>query len=275
MNFSSRVVLGLVHHEEPERTRSQKTQAELIVKGLGQAGIEAITVESFAQNLRNPQDLPIATVRFQVFLRQLSQEFHHLREFRRRRNAPLTIPVRKRRQAVARVLSLVRDRRSALHCFERLEIEAALSTKHLKVWQKVADSDVVGAIILEDDFYLRRKSSPLELGALIDRESANYDLIDLAGGLSRESLGLPDAPGQDLSLRYLVANTTCAYFISKRACIRLTHLVESRPQLVFLAPDFLITELNAFGFSGSSLLPHDLPLIHGSREGTVESSIPY
>jgi len=42
-----------------------------------------------------------------------------------------------------------------------------------------------------------------------------------------------------------------------------------------LAPDFLITELNATGFTGSSLLPYKLPLVHGSRAGAFESSIPY
>ena len=52
-------------------------------------------------------------------------------------------------------------------------------------------------------------------------------------------------------------------------------MVEANEELHYLAPDFLITELNTTDFEGSTLLPYDLPLVHGSRDGTVESSIPY
>ena len=169
----------------------------------------------------------------------------------------------------------MRDQESLLHAFRRLEIEAALSLKHVRIWNTVVDSGAMGAVVLEDDFYLRNESSPAVVASLVRDGFPDHDLIDLAGGLTRESLGLPESRGKDLSLPFLVANTTCAYFISKRACHALVEMVAANEELLYLAPDFLITELNVTDFEGSTLLPYELPLVHGSRDGTVESSIPY
>jgi hypothetical protein len=275
MNASDLLVLGLIHHEDPARTQSQKNQAVLVAQELLGTGVDVITVEEFRQELRDPAGESSLSLRVAVFRRLWAQEIHHLREIRRRRGSRFSIPFRKRRQALGRVFAVVRDSDSLLHAFRRLEIEAALSLKHLRIWNTVLESDAMGAIVLEDDFYLRRESSPVDVASLIREGFPDHDLIDLAGGLTRESLGLPESQGQDLSLAFLVANTTCAYFISRRACQALVEMVAADNELLYLAPDFLITELNVTDFTGSTLLPYDLPLVHGSRDGTVESSIPY
>ena len=275
MTLSDVVVLGLVHHEDPARTESQKNQAVLIAQKLLGAGIHVITVEEFRQQLLDPANKSRIGLRAAVFRRLWAQEIHHLREIRRRRGSPLTIPFRKRRQALRRVFSAVRNQESLLHTFRRLEIEAALSLKHVRIWNTVVESDAIGAIVLEDDFFLRSESSPADVASLVRDGFHDHDLIDLAGGLTRASLGLPESQGQDLSLPFLVANTTCAYFISKRACRALVEMLAANEELLYLAPDFLITELNVTDFEGSTLLPYKLPLVHGSRDGTVESSIPY
>ena len=275
MTLSDRLALGLVHHEDPARTQSQRNQALLIAQKLLGAGIDVITVEEFRQQLRDLADVSSWTLRTSVFKRLWAQEIHHLREIRRRRGSRLVIPFRKRRQALGRVFSVVRNQESLLHTFRRLEIEAALSLKHVRIWNTVVESDAMGAMVLEDDFYLRNESSPAEVASRVRDGFPDHDLVDLAGGLTRESLGLTESRGQDLSLPFLVANTTCAYFISKRACQALVEMAEANEELLYLAPDFLITELNVTDFEGSTLLPHDLPLVHGSRDGTVESSIPY
>lgn len=275
MTLSDRVVLGLIHHEDPARTQAQKNQAVLISQKLLGAGLDVITVEEFRQQLLDPDSALFLSLRTSVFRRLWAQEIHHLREIRRRRGSRLTISFRKRRQALGRVFSVVRDQESLFHAFRRLEIEAALSLKHVRIWNTVVDSDAMGALVLEDDFYFRNESSPAGVASLIRDGFPDHDLIDLAGGLTRESLGLPESQGQDLSLPFLVANTTCAYFISKRACHALAEMVAASKELLYLAPDFLITELNVTDFEGSTLLPYDLPLVHGSRDGTVESSIPY
>ena len=275
MNASHLVVMGLVHHEDALRTQSQRDQAVVLEQGLSESGFRVINAEEFRQQLLDPADASFFSLRSSVFRRMWAQEIHHLREIRRRRGSRLTIPFRKRRQALGRVFSLVRDRGSLDHAFRRLEIEAALSLKHVRIWNRVVDSDAMGALVLEDDFYLRKESSPADVASRVRAGFPDHDLIDLAGGLTRESLGLPESQGQDLSLPFLVANTTCAYFISKRACHALVEMVASNNELLYLAPDFLITELNTTNFEGSTLLPYDLPLVHGSRDGTVESSIPY
>lgn len=275
MNASHLVVLGLVHHEDPLRTQSQRDQAVVLEQGLAESGLRVINAEEFRQQLRDPDSASFLSLRTSVFRRLWAQEIHHLREIRRRRGSRLTIPFRKRRQALGRVFSVLRDQESLLHAFRRLEIEAALSLKHVRIWSTVVESDAMGALVLEDDFYLRNESSPADVVSLIRDGFPDHDLIDLAGGLTRESLGLPESQGQDLSLPFLVANTTCGYFISKRACHALVEMVAANNELLYLAPDFLITELNVTDFEGSTLLPYDLPLVHGSRDGTVESSIPY
>ena len=275
MNASHLVVLGLIHHEDPLRTQSQRNQAVLLGQGLRECGFEVFDAEESRQQLLDSSSASFLSLRTSVFRRLWAQEIHHLREIRRRRGSRLTIPFRKRRQALGRVFSVVRSQESLLHTFRRLEIEAALSLKHVGIWNTVVESDAMGALVLEDDFYLRNESSPAEVASLVRDGFPDHDLVDLAGGLTRESLGLTESRGQDLSLPFLVANTTCAYFISKRACQALVEMAAANEELLYLAPDFLITELNVTDFEGSTLLPYELPLVHGSRDGTVESSIPY
>ena len=213
MNASHLVVLGLIHHEDAVRTQSQRNQAVLVGQGLRKFGFDVFDAEEFRQELKNPDSEPLLNLRAAVFCRLWAQEIHHLREIRRRRGSRLVIPFRKRRQALGRVFSVVRNQESLLHTFRRLEIEAALSRKHVRIWNTVVESDAMGAIVLEDDFCLRNESSPADVAALVRDGFHDHDLIDLAGGLTRESLGLSESQGQDLSLAFLVANTTCAYFI--------------------------------------------------------------
>lgn len=275
MRSPSALVLGLIHHEDLLRTQSQRSQGVLVAQALTDAGFDVVRVEEYKQNLVDPQEKGALVARFLVFRRLWAQEMHHLREFRRRKGKPLKIPFRKRQRALGRAWNSATDSDSFHRLFERLEIEAALSLKHLRVWKEVVRTKAAGAVIVEDDFYLRNKSSARDAAQLVKRHCTDFDLIDLAGGLTRNSLGLREATGQDLSLPFLVANTTCGYFINRRTCEALVDMVSNKSELLYLAPDFLISELNVTGFRGSSLLPHELPLIHGSRYGNVESSIPY
>lgn len=275
VNHSPTLVVGLVHHQDPARSLSQRQQSEVIVRALKRVGFEVIEVEEFEQVLGDPDEIPPLRLRMLVASRLWAHEIHHLREHRRRRGRSLTIPFRKRWQAIVRVVGLIADRGALLHSFRRLEIERALSAKQLRIWNKALEGDSVGAIVFEDDFFLRDGNSAGEVASLVSTHFEDYDLIDLAGGLSRDSLGLPEAAGEDLSLPLIVTNTCCAYFVSRRACEALVNMVASKQELLYLAPDFLINELNAIGFSGSSLLPFELPLIHGSLEGVIDSSIPY
>lgn len=275
MNANPPILLGLIHHEDDSRTQSQRNQAGPVAGALLELGFVVLEAEEFDQVLSDPATLPFLRIRALVLRRLWAQEMHHLREIRRRRGSSLTIPFRKQRKVFERALSVITHRVSLVQAFRRLEIEAALSRKHLRIWRRVLECDALGAVVLEDDFYLRDESSAQNLASLVRTHFPDFQLIDLAGGLSRDSLGLPDAPGQDLNVQFMVANTTCAYFIDKKACQALVDMVANNPELLYLAPDFLITELNSTSFGGSTLLPWDLPLIHGSRDGTVESSIPY
>lgn len=253
MNASHLVVLGLIHHEDGVRTQSQRNRAVLVRQGLRKLGLYASEAEEFRQEVGRLDSEPFLASRAAVLRRLWAQEVHHLREIRRRRGSRLTIPFRERRQAFRGVFSVVWDQESLLHAFRRLEIEAALSRKHVRIWNTVVESDAMGAIVLEDGFYLRNESGPTDVASLVREGFPDHDLIDLAGGLTRESLELPESQGQALSLPFLVANTTCGYFISKRACQALVEMVGANKELLYLAPNFLITELNTTDFEGSTL----------------------
>ena len=269
------LIMGLVHQNDQQRTESQRTQASALRMALRSSGYEVLVREESVQELGSPGDLSPLLLRVVVFRRLWAQETHHLREARRRQGRKVSsLDFRKYRRALLRTFASVVSRRDAERYFKRLEVEAALSLKHLAVWRRVVEEGAIGALVLEDDFLLSGRASPREVAKLIAPDAVFSDLIDLAGGLERDELGLPTS-SDDLLLPYLVANTTCAYWMSARACSALVDLLRYRPEVVYLAPDFLITELNATGFTGSSLLPYKLPLVHGSRAGAFESSIPY
>lgn len=242
---------------------------------LERAGAETATIEVSAQSLRSSEEIGRNYLRWHVFRQNVAQDLHHLREYRRRRRVATRISVKKRLKVLARSFSSITNFSSALHIYERLEVEAAVSRKHLKIWEEVVSTEAFGALVFEDDFSFRSRESISRVGELVFLAHQGFDLIDLAGGLNWEAMGLPPENGDDLILDMIVANTCCAYFISQRACQALVELVGKRPALLYLSPDFLISELNNAGFAGSTFLPATPPLVHGSREGLVESSIPY
>ena len=159
--------------------------------------------------------------------------------------------------------------------FRRLEVEAAIAKKHLEVWQMVVDRGLEGAVVFEDDVFPRSERSAREMCVLVKGNCKRFDLIDLAGGLSWTDMGLRSADLGDLELDIIAANTACAYFISAAACKGLVQIARLQPALLYFSPDFLISELNRFGFSGKTLMPAEPPFRHGSREGLVDTSIPY
>lgn len=269
------LVLGLVNNGDPLRVVSQRKLVGEIASRLKSAGDEISMVEANQQRLRPAEELGKFGLRWHVLRQTFAQDMHHLREYRRRRQRPIRITVRKRLKVLNRSLEYTKDYSSALHIYKRLEVEAAVSRKHLKIWEEVVATGASGAVVFEDDCSFRSGDSIKRVFELLLLADKGFAVIDLAGGLNWEAMGLRTQVGGDLTLDIIVANTACAYFISQTACQALVDFVERRPAVVYLSPDFLISELNNAGFVGSTFLPANPPLVHGSREGLVESSIPY
>lgn len=269
------LVLGLVNNCDPVKAVLQRNLVDEIASHLRSAGDEISMVEASQQRLRSDDELGKFGLRWHVLRHTIAQEMHHLREYRRRRQRPTRITVRKRLKVLNRSLESIKDYSGALHIFKRLEVEAAVSRKHLKIWEEVVATGASGAVVFEDDFSFRSGDSIKQVFELLLLADKGLAVIDLAGGLNWEAMGLPPQVRGDLTLDIIVANTACAYFISQTACQALVDLVERRPAVIYLSPDFLISELNNAGFVGSTFLPAKPPLLHGSREGLVESSIPY
>ena len=269
------LILGLVNVGDSVRAVTQRELVQKIAAKLQSLGYKTSIIEVSDQRLRSAEDFGLLRLRWHVLKQTIAQDMHHLREFRRRRNRPVRISLRKRIMVLRRSLASTSSKSDLLHAFGRLEVEAAVSRKHLRIWEQVVLHKAPGAVVFEDDFSFRTTESLEEVASLVRLSREGLDLIDFAGGLNWVAMGLPPQSEGDLKLELIAANTACAYFISYAACEALLRMVESRPDIVYLSPDFLISELNNAGFAGSTFLPKSPPLVHGSREGIVESSIPY
>lgn len=269
------ILFGLVHHEDPERTASQAREATLLIDFLETAGLDIKRQVAFHQAKLGGARRLTPPDYWKVVRTYWAQEIFNAAESRRRRGSSTRVPPRKKLRISRRLIALLAQPRAVARALSRREIEGALSLKHLHLWSCLANSAASGAIVVEDDFSLRDEASLSNVKSLIDRYGASVDYIDLAGGFSRSQLSLPEASGGDLVLNYLLSNTTCGYFISRRASIALVDLMNAKPDSRYLSPDFIIGSLNDSGFEGTTVLPKLLPLVHGSLEGVVESSIPY
>lgn len=268
-------VLGLIHHNDPTRVKSQASQAQILRESLQARGFRIIDVEEHEQSLKSFTALSKLLEFPRIFLLQLREEFEGMRHSRLRAGRKPKLPIRKKARTAVRVLSLFARRSRFNEALLRFEIQKALALKHLAVWERTAKEKAFGAILLEDDFSLRYPDSGFRIADLLDRSAASYDLVDLAGGLTREELSLPAARGEDIECKLYVANTTCAYFVNARTCELLSERAKVSPRDLYFSPDFFISGLSKSDSTGLTLLPWDLPLVHGSREGKVESSIPY
>lgn len=269
------IVLGRVFHTDEKKAEQQRVRSQTLTEALVSVGFAVRDEVAFDQE---PFASP-STLSPHHYLRAArtfwSQQLHHLRESRRRRGHSSRIPWGKRRKAALELRNLLLNRDKAMKAVDRGFIEEALAHKHIKLWRSLVESDALGAVIVEDDFSFRRRDSPARVAEIVSRLSGQRDLIDLAGGFSRDQLGLSRLGNGDLTVEYLLANTTCGYFISRRAAEALVELVRCKPDLVRLGSDFLIEALNSKGFQATTFLPAELPLVHGSIEGVVPSSIPY
>ena len=274
-DMTMNLLMGLIFHTDVERARNQAGQAEVLADGLSREGISVEIVKSSFQSDWEARSSGVWADVLAVLQHSWAQEIHHLREVRRRRNSPLRISWNKKRKALWRVVKLAFSSAERLRALRRFDIEAALTRKHQHLWEVLANSESDGMVILEDDFSLRDQSSSVEVAKLLARYSGSVDYIDLAGGFTRTELGFRSEYEGDLVLEYMVANTTCAYYLSKLGAEALLSMLTTDREKEYLSPDFAVTSLNDTGFKGKTVLPASLPLVHGTREGGMTSSIPY
>ena len=270
-----KLIVGLIFHKNAEREEHQASEARMLARGLSAHGITTDIVNaSFQAENDSSRLLAFQSLRA-VFSRAWAQEIHHLREFRRRRGSSLGVSLVKRQRAFARVMRVVMSPTERKRALVRFDVEAALTRKHQYLWTALANSDADGAIVLEDDFSLRDESSVSRVANLLDRYAKDVEYIDLAGGFSRLELGFRQDSREDLTVDFMVANTTCAYFVSKGAAKALLNMLVKAPEKEYLSPDFVVTSLNDTDFRAQTVLPSALPFVHGTREGGMTSSIPY
>jgi len=272
---TKRILVGLVHHTDRERVESQAKEANILITYLRTAGFAVQEQVAFHQSPLKSFEKMGARDYLNIVQTNWRQEVFSAKEFRRRKGIPTRLSMRKRLRITIRLVTLLCDPIASKRAAIRREIEAALSLKHFHLWSCLANSNFSGAVIVEDDFLLRRDTGLDSLGNLLNRYAESVDYIDLAGGFSRAQLGLACQDGGDLVLDYLFSNTTCGYFISRRAAKGLIDLMNSGNFLRYLGADFIIGTLNDAGFVGKTVLPGCLPFVHGSLEGLTESSIPY
>lgn len=268
------IVLAALHHHNAQRVASQRIVVDAISAGLTHAGFQVVEVTS-AYQPPAPEVPSWSRLAAAVVPRFLDQQFFEVRESRRRKAQPEIITLRKRWRIFKRALELSMDTKALTNAYFRQHIEACLSSKHLDAWLTLLNTSAQSAIVVEDDALLGGADSPELIVKLLNRYAGNADYVDLAGGYTREELGIAGDPNEDIVLDFMLANTTCAYIVSRRAAEALVNLVFAKPEVLYLAPDFLIGLLSEEGFEGRTVLPSELPLVHGSRSGQMASTIPY
>lgn len=270
------IVIGLVHNNDPKRVRSQRSQAKSIQGALEDQGFGTVLLEVYKQEIKIFSSLSKLLLWPKILLLQLREEFEGMRSSRLRAGRNLSLSLGKKARTALRVSAHLAQPLQFEQALLRFQIQQALAIKHLMVWNATLEQEqVLGALVLEDDFFLRNPDSGERVAEILDQNAHKVDLIDLAGGLSRNELSLPSADGEDLIVGFFVANTTCAYFVNLRTCNLLSERAKVSPRELYFSPDFFISDLSKSDSTGLTLLPWDLPLVHGSREGRVESSIPY
>lgn len=269
------LMIGRIHHTDRVRANQQLAQCELLARELRLAGFSLRHEAAYRQVPFVARERLLPRDYLKVARTFWRQQEHHLTESRRRMGKRGPIPMKKRHKSMKQLITLVASASNVRKALQRGFIEEALAKKHIQIWKLLAESDAFGAIVVEDDFSLRSSTSAGAIVGLINSYGSSFDLIDLAGGFSREKLGLSGMGGGDLRIDFMLANTTCGYFISQRAAASLVTAVAENPSLIQLGSDFLIETLNRRSFAGKTVLPEVLPMVHGSLEGIVPSTIPY
>ena len=152
-------------------------------------------------------------------------------------------------------------------------IEGILIDKHLYAWTFLANSELDGLIVMEDDCRIPEKY----VGCFqeIQSLSLQFDYIDVAGGYSFEQLGLTANFHDRFTSHGIHANTTCCYYISKNLARFAVRKIQENPFKRYLGVGFYLNSLNSYPEASeySSLLMKSPWLIHGSFQGHEKSSI--
>jgi hypothetical protein len=268
-----KIMVGKIHHNDELRTSAQAARVAQVVKGLTKNHIDVTSiVDVWFQPPVPPASNGVMT-RFRAGRLDFEQEKFSMFESRRRRGNTKPPGLRKWIRLSRHIVKNFFDTHSSEVIARRIFIEKILTEKHIFLWTGLANSDATGALIFEDDFEIPSAESVTKLVKVLSQYGASADLIDLAGGYSRQALGLPEAPGQDLELELLVANTTCAYFIGKQLAQKLVQLAFENPKAKRLGVDFFIPYANRGETHWRTVLPAELPFVHGSFHGGVPSSI--
>lgn len=274
VDAGAHVILASIYHDDVARRQNQARVATEVRKALELAGIAVFEANAHHQpDFRRSES---SAMRYSTaLLHSWRQDIFNLQEARRRRGDSSPLPIRKKLRALRRVLRLGLKFQEHSEILVRRNIEGALSEKHIHIWRTLANSNALGAVVLEDDVVLPTREGANHLARLVAKYGSLADFIDLAGGFSRIALGLPTEEDGDLELSYMLANTTAGYFIGRDAAVALVDYLYFEPQARYLGSDFLVGMLNDLGFRGTTIIPGSLPLRHGSMEGDFEGLIPY
>ncbi|MCU4654178.1 glycosyltransferase family 25 protein [Roseibacterium sp. SDUM158016] len=124
-------------------------------------------------------------------------------------------------ETIAEVYDAKRNARLAKHPLVRPEIGCYLS--HVRVWERIAEGDAPGALVLEDDFRVTGDLSGTLAALSRDSATDDWDIVKLYSIRSPGRIIAPRqiAPGLALGTPYRVPSTTLGYVITRSAAERL------------------------------------------------------
>ncbi len=269
-NLGGKIAVCLVHHDDDVRTSQARKVAEYVAAVLRDAGgvvpsIDNKVIESKHQPLKYDEK----AVRFSILQYYFVKAFQYSHVSRNSNSGK-----------IKRFLLLLTHLSSksfwSTTDLSRTRIERLLMMKHLYLWSLLANGDLDGAVVLEDDC---RMGEPIVVkkGLLtaLKGNHLNYDFIDLAGGYTFKELSMSADDSGIFRCQGIRSNTTCGYYLSKSLAKRFVEMSQYNPFLLYLGVGFFINQVNDyFPQSGMrSLHFKNPPLIHGSFSSLVPSSI--
>lgn len=237
------MALAIVHNRNAARNASLLPRIAELADSLGREG-PVLQFEAWAQPDVQPHAFPVALAR-DALLAQLQRDWarYRLHEVPARWRALRNV-VKGARRAY---LPIQEETRRAMRS---MAIEAMVTDKHIRLWQRFLDSDMPSLIVFEDDAVFGEHSIQeiVRLRERLSQEPAARPVyIDLAGGCDPRELAVDRLLiGQDRRFRRYrrpVTNTACVYLVNRSmAQLFVTHLLQ-RPWLRLISIDWLMNKL--------------------------------
>jgi hypothetical protein len=239
-----KILIGLVHNNDPSRNAAMKETVEIIKRSLSDADILEVVSESWQPK--------VLSMGFSDRIRKsLANSVAHIKIMSLMANGHLpTLFSNLLNSFAVSLSSTLRDIWKSLNGDLSPARTLQLSIKHFLLWRRFNESDSDYLLVLEDDamiFHDRIRDLP-RLWSLLGANQAAADFIMVGAGYSFSELRAKRVVTETSELGIHAAvrpfsNTASGYLINRETANRFVTCVSLRPRRLNVNADFLITLL--------------------------------